>query len=177
MDDPTGSATTTAREAVCKAMCKAMCKATVRSTGRPCGYASRDGGMCRMHARAAEVECPVCMLSIPKRSARGMSCGHVFHARCIGRWFARGQLTCPMCRSICLEQLRGKLSMRLAKIVKTIPPVATDFFPTYIIGVLGLPSVAKALDLPDDDHQMLVELAYQSWTREMFFANLRMLKL
>jgi len=166
MDDPEGSrATTTA------------CRATVRSTGRACGYAPRENGMCRMHARAAEVECPVCMTPIPKRSAREMSCGHAFHARCIGRWFARGQLTCPMCRALCLEQLRGKLSARLAKIVKTMPPSHADFFPTYIIGVLGLPSVAKALDLPDDDLQMLVELAYQSWTREMFFANLRMLRL
>lgn len=106
-----------------------------------------------------------------------MSCGHVFHARCIGRWFARGQLTCPMCRSLCLEQLRGKLSTRLRKLVQTMPPDPADFFPTYILGLLGDPLVAKALALPDNDLQMLVELAYQSWTREMFFANVRILRL
>lgn len=106
-----------------------------------------------------------------------MSCGHTFHARCIGRWFARGQLTCPMCRALCLEQLRGKLSARLRKLVQTVPPDPADFFPTYILGLLGDPNVAKALALSDDDLQLLVELAYQSWTREMFFANLRMLRL
>ena len=28
-----------------------------------------------------------------------LECHHEFHARCIGRWFTRGNNTCPLCRA------------------------------------------------------------------------------
>lgn len=46
---------------------------------------------------AADEECAVCLDGYDKdNEIRETSCGHMFHAACVDRWFARNR-SCPMC--------------------------------------------------------------------------------
>jgi hypothetical protein len=34
---------------------------------------------------------------------RNLSCNHVFHKKCIDRWFRKGKTDCPMCRTVIIS--------------------------------------------------------------------------
>lgn len=41
--------------------------------------------------------CSICMEKIMRRDVHCLPCAHVFHRKCIGRWFQQSTL-CPVCR-------------------------------------------------------------------------------
>jgi len=61
--------------------------------------------MCTVHSRIEMVEqkapdCPICLSKVlPERVAFRTPCNHVYHKRCMDRWFRRGATTCPTCRA------------------------------------------------------------------------------
>ncbi|KAI0291170.1 hypothetical protein B0F90DRAFT_1650231 [Multifurca ochricompacta] len=46
-------------------------------------------------------QCVICMMQFRDRKSAGLGtrCQHAFHERCAGSWLARGNRTCPMCRT------------------------------------------------------------------------------
>jgi hypothetical protein len=45
-------------------------------------------------------ECSVCLCDIKRSQEIILPCRHIFHKRCVKRWFNRGQRSCPLCRRI-----------------------------------------------------------------------------
>ena len=45
-------------------------------------------------------ECSVCLCDIKQSQEIILPCRHIFHKRCVKRWFNRGQRSCPLCRRI-----------------------------------------------------------------------------
>ena len=43
------------------------------------------------------MECPVCYASLYKGKTFKTTCNHVFHAKCLKRWY-KNNTSCPMCR-------------------------------------------------------------------------------
>lgn len=47
-------------------------------------------------------DCPICLESFKlNQFYRKLECNHVFHKKCIDRWFKKDNLNCPMCRHPC----------------------------------------------------------------------------
>jgi hypothetical protein len=44
------------------------------------------------------MECPVCYTSLYKGKTCKTTCNHVFHAKCLKKWY-KLKTSCPMCRS------------------------------------------------------------------------------
>lgn len=163
-----------------------MCTATTRA-GTPCsrkckGVHPEQGALCGTHLRVAAraVECSICLATVKPRQIKQLECGHGFHRRCIKKWFARGSLTCPMCRTVCLDELGTShplLSMRVRHLLRVLPPPPTVCFAAYMLGLLSSEPVTRALDLAPEQQQLLIELAYQSFTQHHFFEYLRQLHL
>jgi len=163
------------------------CHATLLS-GQPCRFKSKHehpehGPLCGLHSRvlSRRQECAICMDVLKSRQRRkSLQCGHTFHCRCIKKWFGRGSLTCPMCRTVCLDELSSSHalpSMRIRHLLRVVPLPSGVFFPAYMLGLLNAPSVLNALNLGVDELQLVVELVYQSFTQEHFFAYMRQLNL
>lgn len=166
------------------------CQATV-ADGRPCRYTAKVGApdcrLCAVHhrqraAREALQECPICLGSVDTAGAASeMACGHAFHAKCIRAWFARRQLTCPVCRATCLEGMGllggRRLAPKLQALLRTLPPPPRAFFPTYIVSQLECPRVQSALGVDEATAGLLIDLACESFTEAFFFAKMRALAL
>lgn len=158
------------------------CGATLKS-GAPCTNKSKvehpeHGPLCGVHLRCVsnKKECCICLDTGTAAQCKQLGCGHTFHRRCIQRWFKRGSLTCPMCRVVCFEELGSShplVSARLRHFLRVAPVPAGIPFTAFMLGMLNSPPVVEALGLSNDDHQLLVELAYQSFTQEHFFEYLR----
>lgn len=123
-------------------------------------------------------ECAVCLCHVRTPKSRHVlpKCGHAFHFRCIKKWLSQGLLTCPMCRSPCVSQVRHVrrgLDKKIQAVVRTLPPPPGAYFPTFITGILSSPQVQVALDLDDDALQQLIDLAYQMHTPERFWKGVR----
>lgn len=134
--------------------------------------------LCGIHLRqrTAAVECSVCLCPVRKKAMAEMACGHKFHCKCIRAWFRRRPLTCPMCRSVCLEGLAllgPRLAPRLQGLTRTLPPAPRAFFPAYIIAHLETPKVAEALGVDRDLADLLIDMACECFTRDNFFAKVR----
>lgn len=84
-----------------------------------------------------------------------------------------------MCRTRCIEGialLGPKLAPKLHALMRTAPPPPRGFFPSYIIGQLETPLVAAALTRDNGDKdtvELLIDLACECFTRDVFFAKLR----
>jgi len=51
-----------------------------------------------------EKSCPICIDDFTcGEYNRTLDCGHIFHKRCIDRWFKKNHSECPMCRKIILK--------------------------------------------------------------------------
>lgn len=160
------------------------CGATLRNGG-PCTYASKGehpehGPMCGVHLRSASKhsECCICLAPVKQRQCKQLQCGHGFHKRCIKKWFGRGSLTCPMCRTVCLGELGGShamVSARIRQLLRVLPAPHGICFAAYMLGLLQSEQVTQALDISTEQQQLLVELAYQSFTQEHFFEYMRQL--
>ena len=165
-----------------------MCCAIMR-TGQPCGYKSKGehpelGPLCGIHHRCAAApkpECSICLAECTKpRQCKALECGHVFHKRCIKRWFGRGSLTCPMCRAVCLNELgsaHALLSARVRHLLRVLPRPPNVCFAAYMLGLLNSEPVVQALGVSVEEQQLLVELAFQSFTQVHFFEYMRLLNL
>lgn len=164
----------------------AVCQATLRD-GRSCERKSKGehpehGPLCGVHMRCAlrQKECSICLGVVNARSAKQLGCGHCFHRRCIKKWFGRGSLTCPLCREVCLGELSSSnplISARIRHLLRMLPPPPSICFAAYMLGLLNSPPILEALGVTADQQQLLVELAYQSFTQHHFFEYLRQLNL
>jgi hypothetical protein len=67
--------------------------------------------------------------------------------------------------------------MRIRHLLRVVPLPAGVFFPAYMLGLLNAPSVLAALNLGPDELQLVVELVYQSFTQDTFFAYMRQLNM
>ena len=48
----------------------------------------------------SESDCPICLEQLKTNEYyRELSCKHVFHKKCIDRWFKKDHSDCPMCRA------------------------------------------------------------------------------
>lgn len=127
--------------------------------------------------------CCICLANIAsKKSCKSLKkCGHTFHGACIATWFRQGGvMTCPMCRAPCIEELSTRtraLSRKMSVLLRTVPSPHGGFFPAHIIALLESPDVVEALAISDDTRQLLVEIAYQTFTETNFFSMMRHLRL
>lgn len=164
-----------------------VCCATLRS-GRACTHKSKarhpeHGPLCGTHLRTAArgvVECSICMCDVKARQCKRLECGHSFHARCIKKWFGRGSLTCPMCRAVCFAELRSShplVSERVRHLIHLVPPPPGICFAAYMLAMLHAPEVQDALGITVEEQQLLVELAYQSFTQVHFFEYMRQIQM
>lgn len=138
--------------------------------------------MCGVHMRSAlrQVECSICMCTIKPRQRKVLECGHSFHRRCIRKWFGRGSLTCPMCRTVCLDELASShpmLSTRVRHLLRVVPPPPGICFAAYMLGLLNTEQVVLALGIGPAQQQLLTELAYQSFSEHVMFEYMRQLGL
>lgn len=149
------------------------CTATLAS-GKPCRYRAKgSAGLCGVHGAACP-ECAVCLA--PMRRPAVMACGHGFHARCLRAWFKDRSLSCPLCRARCVEGLGllgRKLAPKLMALMRTVPPPPRAFFPSYMVAQLETPHVVAALGADKDLVELLIDLACECFTRDVFFAKLR----
>lgn len=162
----------------------AACCAVLRC-GRPCcnkskGVHPEEGPLCGVHLRVARrrVECSICMCEVRPRQRKQLECGHVFHRRCISKWFRRGSLTCPMCRAVCFAELGSShplMSSRLRHLLRIAPPPPGIYTTAYLLAMLNSELVVRALGLTPDQQQLLIEVAYQSFSEHHFFEYLRLL--
>lgn len=162
----------------------AKCCATLRN-GKQCMYTSKcehseHGPLCGVHLRTMQQrrECSICLGDVKPRGCKQLECGHCFHRRCIKKWFGRGSLTCPLCRAVCFSELGSShplISARIRHLVRIAPPPAGICFAAYMLGMLSSPPVLQALCLTVEQQHLLVELAYQSFTQDIFFEYMRQL--
>lgn len=161
-----------------------QCEAIIPKTQTRCRYKAKHTAaatgqhVCGKHIGSVRGECSICLLPIKSRTSHTVleKCSHGFHTRCIRTWLRRGVLTCPVCRAPCLAELstlRGSMVSKVRLVVNTLPPPPGSFFPTYIIGLLSSPPVQRGLALDDDGIQMMIDIAYQTFTEELFFRVLR----
>ena len=69
--------------------------------GRACRrIVGGEGVTCPFHTPVQTVDsnCAVCMEVMTTRNYRELSCGHLFHKKCLKKWKLEGNRTCPMCR-------------------------------------------------------------------------------
>jgi len=166
---------------------RATCCATLRC-GKQCSYRSKGehpehGPLCGVHLRCASKhseECCICLADVKPRVSKQLECGHCFHKRCIKRWFGRGSLTCPLCRAVCFNELGSShplVSARIRHLLRIVPPPVGICFAAYMLGMLNSQPVLQALGVTPEQQQLLVELAYQSFTQDIFFEYLRQLNM
>jgi len=120
-------------------------------------------------------ECPVCLDEM--KNPRKLECGHIFHARCVSKWFTKhGAAKCPCCRQPALAWLsksKAKLSTRLTSFVDTLDDTRKDgeFWPAWLVAHL------QGTDAFDDTERLfLKDLSFQSFDRDSFFLMLRKLE-
>jgi hypothetical protein len=168
-----------------------ICSA-LKKSGVPCTYRAKydDGGedgrrVCGVHRLSPPVDlgiCSICLTRIDsKRSCKTLKkCGHVFHASCITSWLRRDVLTCPVCRAPCIEEIAARphtLSRKMRALLRTVPAPDNGFFPAHVIALLESPDIGDAIAISDGDRQLLVEMAYQTFTENNFFSMMRHLRL
>jgi uncharacterized Fe-S cluster-containing protein len=88
------------------------CSAHTKHTGKCCNrakYILKDKYFCKIHAKQrtdkleeAEVECPICINSVPLIKSTRTSCGHEFCKACLHKWL-RGHNNCPICRTVLVD--------------------------------------------------------------------------
>jgi Ring finger domain len=71
-----------------------------------CGQPTASGAPCKnrgtpCHLHRTDNQCSVCFTNMAAHGTRTLSCGHIFHSRCVERWknTCTGLPTCPMCRT------------------------------------------------------------------------------
>jgi hypothetical protein len=105
------------------------CSAQTKHTRNCCNrarYVINEKYYCKIHAKQrtnkfveAEVECPICINSIPLIKSTRTSCGHDFCKACLQKWL-RGHNNCPICRTVLVtadhqdvEHMANDMVMRL----------------------------------------------------------------
>lgn len=76
-----------------------------------------------------------------------------------------------------LSSSHSVMSARVRHFLRLVPPPAGVHFSAYMLGMMSSPPVVEVLGLTDSDQQLLVELAYQTFTEEHFLSTLRYLRL
>lgn len=81
-----------------------------------------------------------------------------------------------MCRGTCIEGLAllgPGLGPKLQALMRTVPPPPRAFFPSYIISQLETPRVMEALKADKELIELLIDLACECFTKDIFFAKIR----
>ncbi len=83
------------------------CACLVAKTGSPCltmpTYLihATDTWACGRHLQKALPECSICLCEMSSKSEKRISCGHVFHDKCLSTWQdTTKEPRCPTCRSV-----------------------------------------------------------------------------
>ena len=66
---------------------------SITAGGKKCKRVAVEDGKCQMHAIHT---CTIC-LEITKRTDKKLRCKHIFHQKCITKWFETS-IECPTCR-------------------------------------------------------------------------------
>jgi len=83
------------------------CGCLIASTNKPCKLKptyfihATDTWTCGRHLQKSLPECSICMSSMKKKQEKQLSCGHVFHVKCLSTWEHKNRYpTCPVCRTV-----------------------------------------------------------------------------
>lgn len=80
-------------------MSQYRCSGTTASGSECRNFVPTEGGTCSWHTPLeGESTCSVCMEMMTSRNFRELPCGHRFHTKCLRKWKAEGNRTCPLCR-------------------------------------------------------------------------------
>ncbi|KZV16142.1 RING/U-box superfamily protein [Dorcoceras hygrometricum] len=77
----------------------------------------QGSGFCRKNGRETisehEQMCSICLMEFEKDDLVNElpGCGHVFHVDCMEKWLDRFQFTCPLCRSMVLQNRSSPCKM------------------------------------------------------------------
>jgi len=66
---------------------------SITLSGKKCKHLAVQDGLCSIHVQNT---CTIC-LETTKRSDKKLKCKHVFHNKCIIKWFEES-IECPTCR-------------------------------------------------------------------------------
>lgn len=108
------------------------------------------------------------------------TCTHIFHTRCLKRWMVgHNNLTCPMCRSSIMVDLKDFDSIcyhqKLSMIYNHFPPPSPAYmFPSHLSSLLMMPSVVQALGMNDEQRAILIDIAFNCMFSSIFFRVLRL---
>lgn len=87
--------------------------------------------------------CSICLNDVrPTRLTSAIRCGHLFHAKCLDAWKAKGKNTCPLCRKV--------FDVSKYKILVTIVNNYTDQSNVFQVGENSIFSILDALDITFD---------------------------
>jgi hypothetical protein len=91
--------------------------------------------LCTVHSKTQYAEtkapdCPICLSKVipDTRLAFKTPCNHVYHRKCINRWFRRGATTCPTCRATVQNPYNRSPPVPVPA-PETTPPVTTTQSP------------------------------------------------
>lgn len=101
-----------------------QCIGITQSGNRCRRCVSQDGGTCSWHTPLGgpDSTCSICMEGMTTRNHRELPCGHRFHTRCIRKWKAEGNRTCPLCR----EEFDAP-QFRITVNVEPVGPTANNY--------------------------------------------------
>lgn len=93
--------------------CSAHTKKNIKCCNRA-RYLIQEKYYCKIHAKQlsdkleeSEIDCPICMNSIPLIKSNKTSCGHDFCKTCLRKWL-RGHHNCPICRTVLVDPVTAE---------------------------------------------------------------------
>ena len=130
---------------------------SLTSTGKHC----KNTKNCHLHSLES-VHCSICLSPVRKtRGVKELSCGHMFHNRCLNSWKETGGTTCPMCRktfdetkfkvSICIQNISTQNNVSITSTMESITPFLEEIgfteFTTRFDSIRDLDGFLENLDI------------------------------
>jgi len=129
-------------------------------------------------------DCPICLSPIVRKDMCTTPCSHVYHTRCLNRWLRRGSTTCPTCRGTIDNPFRNANQQQQPTTVGTVPidlrhvldmmihltPTTHDerVYPYALVQQITNPVMSRYLPTDPDVREVIVEVAFQSSTANVF---------
>lgn len=128
---------------------------------------------------SSDEECAICLSRVTPGRRMELSCGHVFHASCVRKWFSKS-LQCPCCRRGSVEALRlcagsCKIHVSMKRVLERapFPDVMSDA--DKIRDVVGCDVVMRELGVGLEDRAFMLILADVANDAKHFIDMLRRL--